>query len=129
MKLKIIKFGGSSIADAKRIRNITELVKIHSKKSNLAIVVSAIGGVTNILNSIAEKTIKGISFEKDFYELISKHVEIINNLFPKNKKKVQGEFDSCVVLLKSQIDNVEAMVSNRSEYFDTIPLQRQNHPF
>ena len=120
MKLKIIKFGGSSIADAKRIRNITELVKIRSKKSNLAIVVSAIGGVTNILNSIAEKSIKGISFEKDFYELISKHVEIINNLFPKNKKKVQGDFDSYVVLLKSQIDNVEAMVSNRSEYFDTI---------
>ena len=120
MKLKIIKFGGSSIADAKKIRHVSDLVKIHSKKSNLAIVVSAIGGITNILNNIAEKAIKKISCEQEFHDLVSKHLEIINNLFPKNKEKVQKEFDSSLTLLKSQVENAKKEVFERSEYFDTI---------
>ena len=50
--MKILKFGGSSISSAERINSVCEIIKKENEAK--AVVVSAIGGVTDLLLSITE---------------------------------------------------------------------------
>jgi len=76
---KILKFGGSSIKTADRIKNIVEIVKSQKKDDcSIAIVVSALGGITDKLISIANN----IQNPKIFFEIVKEveqhHSLIIN---------------------------------------------------
>ena len=54
MSIKILKFGGSSIADASKIISVYNIVKKKSNAYDYAIVFSALQGVTNKLGLIAD---------------------------------------------------------------------------
>ena len=45
--MKVLKFGGTSVADAKSINNVISILKDNDEP--LVIVVSALGGITNVL--------------------------------------------------------------------------------
>ena len=45
--MKVIKFGGTSVSNAKSIDCVSEIIK--KNKNNLTVVVSALGGITDIL--------------------------------------------------------------------------------
>ena len=51
MTIKILKFGGSSIADADKIQHVSDIIKDSKKYSEVSIVVSALAGVTNSLKT------------------------------------------------------------------------------
>ena len=55
MTMKILKFGGSSIANADKIRHVSGIIKDANKYSEISIVVSALAGVTNSLKTIYHK--------------------------------------------------------------------------
>ena len=48
--MKVLKFGGSSVATPERIQSVIEIVKPYLR-GEVAIVFSAFGGVTDILDS------------------------------------------------------------------------------
>ena len=48
-KMKIMKFGGSSVGSAGRIKNVCKIVRQSAKKNRVAVVVSAMQGVTDKL--------------------------------------------------------------------------------
>ncbi|QBG35731.1 bifunctional aspartate kinase/homoserine dehydrogenase I [Litorilituus sediminis] len=52
--MRVLKFGGSSLASAERFRQVADIIKEKSTESNLAVVVSAPQGVTNHLVAMAE---------------------------------------------------------------------------
>ncbi len=52
--MRVLKFGGSSLASAERFRQVAEIVINKCEQSNLAVVVSAPQGVTNHLVAMAE---------------------------------------------------------------------------
>ncbi|ALO35840.1 bifunctional aspartokinase I/homoserine dehydrogenase I [Colwellia sp. MT41] len=52
--MRVLKFGGSSLASAERFRQVADIIKEQSQSSKLAIVVSAPQGVTNHLVAMAE---------------------------------------------------------------------------
>ena len=52
--MRVLKFGGSSLASAERFRQVADIIKGESESSKLAIVVSAPQGVTNHLVAMAE---------------------------------------------------------------------------
>ena len=54
--MKILKFGGTSIANQLCINNIIDIVKNETK---CVVVVSAISGVTNLLNNCMNKAKEG----------------------------------------------------------------------
>ncbi len=45
--LKVLKFGGTSVASIEKIRAVAEIVKKHKKDSDVVVVVSAMAGFTN----------------------------------------------------------------------------------
>jgi len=52
--MRVLKFGGSSLASAERFRQVANIIKDKSESSKLAVVVSAPQGVTNHLVAMAE---------------------------------------------------------------------------
>ncbi|MFH0889421.1 MAG: aspartate kinase [Planctomycetota bacterium] len=68
----IMKFGGTSLRDAKRIKAVTKIIKIHLTKKPI-VIVSAHNGITEKLISLSHNRVK-FSAIKDF------HLKIIKDL-------------------------------------------------
>jgi len=58
-RLKVMKFGGTSMGDAVCIKRATDIVCEAAKDGALVVVVSAMGGVTNRLVAAAHSSLKG----------------------------------------------------------------------
>ena len=53
--MKVLKFGGTSVANAQNIKLVLEIVNQKSKTDQLVVVVSALSKVTDLLQSAAAK--------------------------------------------------------------------------
>ncbi len=80
MAKKLLKFGGSSIATATQIKHVSEIIKAQVTDHELAIVVSAIGGVTDQLNDLAAKAGDGELNDELFASLIDRHTKLLADL-------------------------------------------------
>ncbi len=54
-----MKFGGTSVGDAERMESVAELVRDHSAHAEVVVVVSAMGGVTDMLIRAATEASRG----------------------------------------------------------------------
>ncbi|MBI4258655.1 MAG: aspartate kinase [Thaumarchaeota archaeon] len=79
-----MKFGGSSVADGAKIDHVAELVKQHLKGNQVAVVSSALDGVTDQLLELADLSLKGKTSQvKDELEKIKKrHSEAAEAAIP-----------------------------------------------
>jgi aspartate kinase len=75
----VMKFGGSSVANAARIRNIASIVK-RKKRECPVVVVSALGGVTDGLLQAANEAARGRNPKNVLAEIIRKHYAAIDAL-------------------------------------------------
>lgn len=57
--LRILKFGGSSLASSERIRGVADLVRQQAASGPVVVVVSALGGMTNELQAAARAAAAG----------------------------------------------------------------------
>ena len=57
--LIVMKFGGTSVGSPERMKSVAELVAGYAKESEVVVVVSAMGGVTDILIRAANQAAKG----------------------------------------------------------------------
>ncbi len=104
--MNIIKFGGSSVAGAE---NILQCICIINNKKNsgpLAVVVSALGGVTDLLlNAALEASAKRGSYKQLHSSIGERHINIIRRLLPEAKQPevlahVQQELNRLETLLE-----------------------------
>ena len=77
--MKILKFGGTSVGSAENIRRIAEIVLNQQEK--IIVVVSALGGVTDLLLSAARNAAAGNNVNRELLAIRARHEEIISNLF------------------------------------------------
>ena len=90
--MKVLKFGGSSVANSENIQKVLAIVEQESKNQKVAVVVSAFGKTTDQLLSAANKALKNITEAKETLETIKKlHEEVINDLITTHKKEVSEE--------------------------------------
>ncbi|TFV96189.1 bifunctional aspartate kinase/homoserine dehydrogenase I [Algoriphagus kandeliae] len=79
--MKIIKFGGSSIANPDTIQKVFSIIQEKLKRQDLAIVFSAFGGVTETLLSIARMAREGDQVYRDLLQsLEEKHLDMVRQL-------------------------------------------------
>jgi len=91
--MKVFKFGGASVKDAPAVQNVTRI--IDSEKNNLAVVVSAMGKTTNLLETLIKSY-----FEKSegkweiFGRVKAEHLSITESLFEEKgtPEKVLAQF-------------------------------------
>ena len=90
MKL-VMKFGGTSVGTGENIRHVADLVTQNAKNAQVAVVVSALAGVTNSLIEVAEQAKK--SDEKHIQaftkQLLEKHLIAISTAI--TSKQIQKE--------------------------------------
>jgi aspartokinase/homoserine dehydrogenase 1 len=80
--LRVVKFGGTSVGDAPRIRKVVEIVRDAARESDLVVVVSAMSGVTNKLVEAAAHSEAGNceAVEMIFEELRERHRDVAGAL-------------------------------------------------
>ena len=80
--MKILKFGGSSVASADRIANVAKIIKSLSEQGeNISVVVSAMGGVTDMLVEMSHIAASGSDAYLEQLEAFSeKHRQVVNQL-------------------------------------------------
>ena len=105
--MKVLKFGGSSVANTENIKKVLAIVEAESKKQKVAVVVSAFGKTTNNLLAGANEALENITTAKKFIEDIKElHFSVINDLVVKNKKEVSEEVTSLLSRLTSIYEGI-----------------------
>ena len=95
--MKVLKFGGTSVADSKSISKVITILE--SYDDNIIIVVSAFSGITNLLQKCLH--LKGKSTEDIIKEIEERHLEVIENLSSLNAQSSLKSF------LKEKLNELE----------------------
>ena len=95
--MKVLKFGGTSVADSKSINNVISILKDNDEP--LFIIVSAFGGITNLLQKCIVS--KGKSVDGIINEIEQRHLEVIDNLSSLDKQSSLKSF------LKQNLNELE----------------------
>lgn len=98
--MKVLKFGGTSVADSKSISKVISILK--SNDDNLIIIVSAFSGITNLLQKCLD--LKGKSTEGVIKEIENRHLEVIENLSSLNGQSSLKSF------LKEKLNELEEIL-------------------
>ena len=107
--MKVLKFGGTSVAHASNINKVIEII-IDTLKDNegVVIVVSALSGITDDLITLANlASKKDIKYEIIFKAICGRHNQVIKELIDlKNKKKVSQEINKKYNELEEIVKNI-----------------------
>ncbi|GIU72605.1 MAG: aspartate kinase [Candidatus Nitrosocaldaceae archaeon] len=115
----IIKFGGTAVVSADRIKHITDIIK-ENKDKEIVIVVSAIRGITDKLINVCKDIEKGKreDLEEFIKDISAQHIDIINNAINNHdirrdtKKRIEELLSDMSTMLHSM--NVLGEVTPRS---------------
>ena len=78
--MKVLKFGGTSVGSAENIKRVKEIIQ--NQQNDVIVVVSALGGITDLILTAARNAATGNSdFEIQLTEIKKKHDKTINELF------------------------------------------------
>jgi aspartokinase/homoserine dehydrogenase 1 len=87
--MRVLKFGGSSLADADRFLRAADIIANNAQQEDLAVVLSAPGKTTNKLVAVIETALKNNEVELQISELETSFNELFSNI-----KKVLPNIDS-----------------------------------
>ncbi|MEI2737222.1 MAG: bifunctional aspartate kinase/homoserine dehydrogenase I [Chitinophagaceae bacterium] len=81
--MQVLKFGGTSVANAENINKVIAIVKEAIKKDRTIVVVSALGGITDLLLGAAALAAEGDESHKERLATIEqRHFEAVKQLIP-----------------------------------------------
>jgi aspartokinase/homoserine dehydrogenase 1 len=120
--MNVLKFGGTSVANAQNINLVLNIVADAAKKESLVVTVSAFSGVTDLLVAAAAKAAAKDKNYKDIVNQIElKHKEAIEQLIPlSDQRELIDTINSNLNHLKTLLDGCYLLgeLSNRTS--DTI---------
>ncbi len=103
--MKVLKFGGTSVANSQNIKLVKAIVE-NTKADKIIVIVSALGGVTDMLLKTLELAAKqNIAYEGILEEIAHRHFEVIKELIPVKKQsailsEVKSKFNTLETLLE-----------------------------
>ena len=119
--MKVFKFGGASVKNANAVLNVAKIISGY-KHSNLIIVVSAMGKVTNML----ERLTKAYFYKNEnalpiLEEVKQFHYQIINELFTDKQNAIYNEVNNVFVEIEWAIEE-DAQRDYDYEYDQIVSL-------
>ena len=90
MKIVVMKFGGTSVADISKIKNVASIINKNYKKYKLVIVLSAMAGVTNDLQKLIDQVDYPSSKENDLVLTSGEQVTVGLLSMVLNKMKIKS---------------------------------------
>ena len=106
--MKVLKFGGSSVASSENISKVINIVIENSSKNKIALVVSALGGITDVLLEAGNLACKGDqSYLKSFKIIEERHLQVVRELIPVNNQSgVLGQVKRMLNKLENTLEGV-----------------------
>lgn len=81
--MKILKFGGTSVANSQNIQLVENIVKKESLQNNIVVIVSALHGVTDLLIQAAYyASVKNNEYQQLLKTAEEKHLNLVKELIP-----------------------------------------------
>ncbi|MFP5438048.1 MAG: bifunctional aspartate kinase/homoserine dehydrogenase I [Bacteroidia bacterium] len=81
--MNVIKFGGTSVANAQNIQRAINITKQKSEKEPVIVVVSALGGVTDLLlNAATQASEKQDTYKEIVQTIETRHLDTVKELIP-----------------------------------------------
>ncbi len=106
--MKVLKFGGTSVKDAKNISKVIDIVSANESRQ-LVVVVSALGGITNQLIEAANQAEVGKETYKALLaEIEIRHLDIVKALITVSRQS------SVVAKVKMQLNELEDLLRGLS---------------
>ncbi len=100
--MRVLKFGGTSVGSVESLRNVQRIV--NSCDDELVVVVSAVGGVTDLLIGAANQAQAGDSgYIETFNNIVTRHNTIIDGLV---EVSMQGELRGRLTPLFDDLTNI-----------------------
>lgn len=112
ISMKVFKFGGASVKDAKAVKNVAAILKLFPEE-NILVVISAMGKMTNALERLTDAIFYPAKIAGDKKEDASKvlaeikkyHFDIIEELFPSKDHPVYNEISNSFVELDWAVED------------------------
>ena len=98
--MKVIKFGGTSVATSKSLKKVFSIIE--NEKDNCIVVVSALGGITDILLDFINS--KGKNSTNYLKQIEERHLEVIHGL-----SKIENQ-SPLLSFLKQQLNELETIL-------------------
>jgi aspartokinase/homoserine dehydrogenase 1 len=102
--MKVLKFGGSSMGSAESIKKVHDIILNNTEEVH--VVVSALGGITDLLISAAKTAVKGNDYSLALKELYNRHLETAEILVPELKNKLSACFEEKLELLSNLLKGI-----------------------
>lgn len=103
--MKVLKFGGTSVANPENINKVKSILS-NQNNEQIAVVVSAFGGVTDLLlNASRLASEQDLSYKNSLKEVEDRHISAIRELIPVKSQsaalsKVKSELNILETLLE-----------------------------
>ena len=99
--MQVLKFGGTSVANAENIRKVKEIIQL-KKGEKTVVIVSALGGVTDELLKCGSLAASGDgSYKEHLQKLNERHLNVVKELLPLTNQS------SVLSLVMQQFNEVE----------------------
>lgn len=117
--MKVLKFGGTSVGSVESIRTLLNIVSHEASGARPPVVVlSAMGGVTNILVEMSEKAAAGESVAKLLKDLETRHFEVIKSLLDVQRQ------NPVITRLKLHLNELEDILQGVQSLRELTPRTR-----
>lgn len=101
----VLKFGGTSVANAQNIKQVIAIIDKKVKENKLAVVVSALSGVTDMLISASQKAAsKNDNYKNSIDEIRQKHFDAIADLVENTNQ------NQLLIKINSQINQLQTLL-------------------
>jgi len=106
--MKVLKFGGSSVASSENINKVINIVKKSSLKNEIAVVVSALGGITDLLLEAGDLACNSdVNYKKNLKTIEERHLKVARELIAvNNQSSVLGTIKNKLNKLESTLEGV-----------------------
>ena len=101
--MQVLKFGGTSVANAKNINTVVSIVQGKLKENTkVAVILSALGGITDALLEAATLASLGdISYKEKLLAIEQRHLAVVKELIPLDKQS------SVLSMVKKRCNEIE----------------------
>ena len=120
--MKVLKFGGSSVSSSENINKVIAITKESTYKDNVAIIVSALGGITDLLLEAGSLACSGDkSYKNKFKTIEDRHLQVVRELIAvNNQSSVLGQVKRLLNKLESTLEGVFLINELSSKTSDKI---------
>ncbi|CAL4320992.1 bifunctional aspartate kinase/homoserine dehydrogenase I [Buchnera aphidicola] len=135
--MKLLKFGGTSLANAKKFLCVADIIEKKAKSDQIAVVLSAPAKITNYLVTIIENDINNdemlekIDLAENIFIKLIKDIKKIEPcfLYKKTKEVIEKEFNKLkkivngIVLIKQCPESIQPIIISRGEILSVVIMK------